>query len=247
MIQAFLRGVHYFLAGFLLLFKPGVKRFVFVPLLINIILFISLFALLNHFMLIFNHWVMHFLPEWLAWLAIVLWFLFLISFLLFFVYTFVVFANLVAAPFNSFLAEKIEMHLSGEMSEVRTLTQNIKDFPRIIGRQLNILGYYLPRAIALLICFFIPVVQGVAAILWLIFHAWFLAMTYLDYPTDNHRIPIDRVQEWMRERRFVSLGFGVAVLVVSVIPVLNFLSIPAAVAGATKFYVDEKSVNIRPS
>lgn len=232
-------GMHYFLAGLKLISKPGLKRFVIIPLLINIILFIALFFLLSHYLGEFNLWFEHHLPSWLRWLGVIVWVLFFISFFLIFIYAFVTVANLISAPFNSFLAEKVELYLTGKVLEPRSLYDNIKDIPRILGRQFAILGYYLPRALLLLILFFIPVVQAVAAVLWFLFNAWFMVMTYLDYPTDNHRIPIKTVRVWMGERRWLSLGFGISVLVATMIPILNFFSIPAAVAGATKLWVDE--------
>lgn len=232
-------GFGYFMEGFHLIAQPGIKRFVAVPLAINIILFTGLFFLLRHFIGEFNAWFAHHLPAWLHWLTNILWVLFFISFVLIFVFAFVTIANIIAAPFNSFLAEKVELHLTGKLPEQRTLMENIKDIPRIVGRQLVILGYFLLWAVPLLILFFIPLIQAIAPILWFLFHAWYLTMTYVDYPTDNHRIPIKTVRTWLKQRRFVSLSFGISVLVATMIPILNFFTIPAAVAGATKFWVEE--------
>lgn len=232
-------GASYLLAGFGLLTKPGIKRYVIIPLLINIFLFIGFFFLLYHYMGVFNVWLSHYLPNWLHWLSYILWLLFFISFLLLFVYTFVIIGNFIAAPFNSLLSEKVELYLTGKTLESRSLVENIKDVPRIIGRQLAILGYYLPRALLCLILFFVPVVQAIAAIIWFVFNAWFMTITYLDYPTDNHRISIDKVKDWLGRKRGIALGFGLSVLVITMIPILNFLIIPAAVAGATKFWLVE--------
>jgi CysZ protein len=165
-----------------------------------------------------------------------LWTLFIVSFFLFFVYTFVTIANIVAAPFNSFLAEKVEMHLTGRIPEYRSLLDNIKDVPRIIGRQFAILGYYLPRAFGILILFFIPVLHLIAPFLWVVFNAWYLALTYVDYPTDNHRIPVAIVRERLHKKRWLAIGFGGSVLAASMVPIVNLFTIPAAVAGATKLW-----------
>jgi CysZ protein len=234
-------GMSYLIDGFALISKPGLRRFVIIPLMINILLFAGLFFLLRHFVVEFNLWFASHLPAWLHWLSAVLWILFFISFFIIIVYTFVTFANIISAPFNSFLAEKVELYLTGVIPEDRSLMDNIKDIPRIIGRQLAIIGYYLPRALLLLILFFIPVVQAVAAILSFLFHGWFMTLTYIDYPTDNHRVPMRDVRVWLHQRRWAALGFGVSVLVCSMIPVLNCFVIPAAVAGATKFWVEQNT------
>lgn len=234
-------GVQYFINGFKLIAQPGLRRFVAIPLMINIILFTLLFLVLRHYMGEFNLWFEHFLPTWLHWLSGVLWLLFFVSFFLVIIFTFVTIANIVCAPFNTFLAEKVELYLTGKMPEPRTLIENIKDIPRILGRQLGIIGYYIPRALLILILFLIPVVHLIAVVLWFLFNAWVMTMTYIDYPTDNHRVPFKEVRDWMRQKRYVSLGFGISVMVASMIPILNFFTIPAAVAGATQFWIKESN------
>jgi CysZ protein len=234
-------GVHYLITGFRLISQSGLRRYVAIPLCINMLLFIGLFFLIRHYMSEFNLWFTHFLPTWLHWLSTVLWLLFFISFFLIFIYTFVTVANLISAPFNSLLAEKVEFFLTGRVPKQTSLFENINDVPRIVGRQLAILGYYLPRAIFLLVLFFIPLVQTIAPILWFLFNAWYMTLTYIDYPTDNHRIPLSDVRVWIKQRRFTSLGFGVSVLVATMVPVLNFFIVPAAVAAATQFWVEEQT------
>ncbi len=239
MNQSPFTGIGYFFAGFGLIFKPGLKRFVAIPVIINVLLFVGLFFLLKYFTALFNHWFEGFLPHWLHWLSAIIWVLFFLSFLMIFTYTFVALTNIIAAPFNGLLAEKVEFYLTGKLNEQpQGFAANIKAIPRSIGRQLAILGYYLPRALLLLVLFLVPVVHFVVPFLWFLFNAWFMALTYIDYPTDNHRIDLRTARQWLDERRFVSYGFGISVLLITMIPVLNFFVVPAAVAGATKFWVD---------
>src|SRR5580700_6352689 len=95
----FLLGVKYLLEGFKLIAQPGLRRYVIIPLFINICLYISLFFLLKYFMSEFNSWFALHLPSWLKWLSLILWLLFLIAFSGIIIYTFVTFANLICAPF----------------------------------------------------------------------------------------------------------------------------------------------------
>lgn len=232
-------GFTHFMDGLSLITKPGIKRFVIIPLMINLLLFIGLFFLSKHFFEQFNHWFEHFLPSWLQWLSVILWIAFFIGFFLVLIFTFVTITNIISAPFNSFLAEKVEFYLRGNTIASRTVMEIIKDVPRLIGRQLAIIGYYLPRALVLLLLFFIPIVQVVAALCWFLFNAWFMTLQYVDYPTDNHQIPLSAVHAKLKQKRWASLGFGVGVLVFTMIPILNFISVPAAVAGAVKFWIEE--------
>ncbi len=232
-------GCKYLLEGYALIFKPGLRRFVIIPLIINIFVFIGLFYLLRHYTGEFNLWLTHHLPSWLRWFAEIVWLLFFISFAIIFIYTFVTIGNIVSAPFNSFLAEKIEFHLTGVRPNERSLMDNIKDIPRIVGRQLGIIAYYLPRALVVLLLFLIPAFQPFAAVIWFVFNAWVMTLTYIDYPTDNHRISMRDARAILWQHRWLALGFGISVLVSAMIPILNFFTIPAAVAGATSLWVNE--------
>lgn len=234
-------GPHYFLSGFKWIFQPGIKRYIIIPLLLNILLFIGLFMIARHFMGEFNHWLENLLPNWLHWLSIIVWLLFGISFFLAWVYTYVTVANLIAAPFNSLLAEKVTKLLGGKSIENESWLMSVKDVARSFARQFSFLAYYLPRAIGLGILFFIPVVQFAAPVLWFLFNAWFMALQYVDYPTDLQRIPLRQVRHELNAKRALNLSFGMSVLVASMIPVVNLFAMPAAVAGATELWFREYS------
>lgn len=45
---------------------------------------------------------------------------------------------------------------------------------------------------------------------------------------------------WLREKRWQSLGFGGTTYAALLVPGLNILMMPAAVAGATVFWVRER-------
>lgn len=237
-MNGFVAGIGYLLDGFKLIFKPGVRRFVIIPVFINFAVFICLFFLLQHYMGEFNAWIIQFLPVWLHWFAIILWILFFISFFLLFIFTFVTLANLIASPFNSLLSEKVELLITGKQLESKTWLAIVRDVPRTIVRQAKLLGYYLIWTIFILILFFVPIIQTIAAILWFLFNAWMMTLTYVDYPADNHRVAVAKMRSQLMQKRWVSLGFGMSVLIGTMVPILNFFIISAAVAGATKFWVE---------
>lgn len=238
-ISAFFIGVHYLFAGFGLITKPGIKRFVIIPLIINVILFSLLFLVMRYYIGELSVWLAGYLPTWLQWLSGVVWLLFFIGFFFVFIYAFAAIGGVIVAPFNGLLAEKVEAYLTGQQPVDRGLLDNIKDVPRVVGRQFSIIFYYLPRAFLILLLYFVPVVNSFAILAWFLFSAWFLALQYLDFPTDNHRIPVMKVREWLQERRAVTWGFGISLIFVMSIPLVNFFAIPAAAAGAAKFWVEE--------
>ncbi|MCG7928298.1 MAG: sulfate transporter CysZ, partial [Candidatus Thiodiazotropha taylori] len=168
-------GAGYLLQGLKLLYKPGIRPFVIIPLLINILVF----SLLIWFGITqFEQLMDHFVPDnknWLAWLRWLLWPLFAIAILLVVFYTFTVIANLIASPFNGLLAEKVELYLGGELASQSTGAKQImKEVLPSILSELRKLFYFLLRAIPLLLLFLIPVINLAAPFLWLLFSAWFL-------------------------------------------------------------------------
>jgi CysZ protein len=239
--NSFLTGISYLIDGFKLIFKPGLKRFMVIPALINLLLFIGFFLLFRHFMGEFNHWLENFLPSWLQWIGSIVWFIFFVGFIFFFIYFFITIANIITAPFSSFLSEKVEWYLTRKKTSPLTLWETIKDIPRIIKRQFAVLFYYLPRALLFLILFFIPWVQVIAPLPWLLFNAWYMVLQYIDYPADNHRISLQAVRSHLKEEKATALGLGLSILICTTIPILNFFIIPAAVAGATKWWVEKNN------
>ncbi|OGO93565.1 MAG: sulfate transporter CysZ [Coxiella sp. RIFCSPHIGHO2_12_FULL_42_15] len=231
---------NYFIDGFRLIFKKGLRRYVVFPATINAVVFMAMFWYGGHEFHRLTMWFAHFLPSWLQWLAGVLWVLFVLVVLLIFVYTFSLVANLVAAPFNGFLAEKVEEHLRGHPAAAALSWRMIfTEAPRMLKRQLHFMGYYFSRIILVVILFFIPGLQVLAAPLWYLLSAWMMTVQYIDYPMDNHRIDFVTMRQMLATKRVLNVSFGALVLVASLIPLLNFIVIPAAVAGATQLWLHE--------
>lgn len=208
---------------------------------INLALFIGLVYFASHQFSLWVNALMPTLPDWLGFLTYLLWPLFVALVVLMIFFTFTLVANIIAAPFNGFLAEKVEVVVRGEdtfpdfsWSELMAMV------PRTLGREMRKLGYFLPRAIGLFILSLIPVVNIVAAPLWLLFGVWMMAIQYIDYPADNNKMSWQDMLAWLRQKRWQSLGFGGITYLMLMIPFVNILMMPAAVAGATLFWVRER-------
>ena len=235
-----LSGPHYLREGLKLVLRPGLRLFVLLPLLINLVLFVGLIYFAGHQFSVWVDALMPSLPSWLSFLNYVLWplFVLLVAFMVFF--TFTMLANIVASPFNGFLSEKVEVVIRGNDDfPAFSWAELIAMVPRTLAREMRKLGYFLPRAIALLILSFSPVLNLIAAPLWLIFGIWMMAIQYIDYPADNHKLGWNEMLAWLREKRWQSMSFGAIVYVALLIPLVNLLMMPAAVAGATLFWVRE--------
>lgn len=235
-----MRGPDYFTAGLRLILQPGLRLFVLLPLTINLLLFIGLISLaVRQFDVLLSSF-MPSLPDWLSFLEFLLWPLFTLLVLAIMFFTFTMVANLLAAPFNGFLSEKVEAVVRGtDTSPPFYWRELLAMVPRTIGRELRKLGYFLPRAIALLVLSLIPGINIIASPLWVLFGVWMMAVQYIDYPADNHKLGWQEMLVWLREKRWQSLGFGGMTYLVLLVPLVNVLAMPAAVAGATLFWVRE--------
>lgn len=99
-------GVYYFSQGWKLIGLPGIRRYVFLPLLVNVLLMGAAFWWLFTRL---GSWIpslMSHMPDWLQWLNYLLWPVVVLSILLVFGYFFSTIANWIAAPFSGLLAEQ---------------------------------------------------------------------------------------------------------------------------------------------
>lgn len=235
------RGAGYLFRGLQMLPNPTIRHFVIVPLAVNLIFFISaLWALFSNFNDWVNYLVTSFLPdwEWLNFLYYILWPLMAALVLVVVYYSFSIVANIIAAPFNGMLAEKVEKHLRGETISDGGWKEIIAEIPRTIGRELAKLAYYIPRLLVLVIISFIPLINLISPILWLLFGAWMMAIQYCDYPMDNNKVSFIKMRELLKSDRLTSIGFGGLIQLGMMIPILNLFLMPAAVVGATIYWVE---------
>ncbi|MHA7115694.1 MULTISPECIES: sulfate transporter CysZ [Pseudomonas] len=236
-----LSGPQYLREGLKLVLSPNLRMFVLLPLAINLLLFGGLIYFAGHEFSLWLDALMPTLPSWLSFLSYILWPLFVALLVLMVFFTFTLVANVIAAPFNGFLAEKVEVVVRGkDPFPAFSWGELVAMVPRTFGREMRKLAYFLPRAIGLFILSLIPVVNVVAAPLWLIFGVWMMAIQYIDYPADNNKMSWQDMLAWLRSKRWQSLGFGGITYLALLIPGVNVLMMPAAVAGATLFWVRER-------
>ncbi|WP_159738157.1 sulfate transporter CysZ [Vibrio atypicus] len=233
-------GFGYFFYGLDLALKPGIRQFVLLPLLANILLVGgALFYLFSNL----DVWIEQMLgqlPDFLSWLSYLLWPLLVLTILATFSYFFSTLANFIAAPFNGLLAEKVEEHLTNQKVNEDGLLSTLKDTPRILAREWRKLVYVLPKAIGLFLLLLIPALgQTIGPILWFVFTAWILAIQYCDYPFDNHKISFNEMRHNLKQKQGKAYSFGALVSVFTTIPILNLFVMPIAVCGATAMWVAE--------
>jgi len=237
MIADIARGTQAMARALSLLNKPGVRIYVIVPLMINLLLFGALVWYGYSQFNLLVEWLMSFVPSFLEFIEWLIWIFFGVLAAIIVFFSFTPIANIVAAPFNALMSEKIEIELTGKAA-----SSNIS-FARMaidsIGSQLRKLVYIMFWALGLFLVSLIPVVNLVAPVLWIVFGSWLLSLEYFDYPMGNHDLVFAEQKKRLGERRGIALGFGGAVMIMTSIPIINFFAMPVAVAGATLLWVEQ--------
>jgi len=244
MITNLFSGFAHLFSGIRLITQPGIRRFVIIPLLINIIIFGGAsFYLFSQF----DQWMSQLIPDfpsWLDWLETlliwILWPLFSVMILLVIFYSFSFVANIIAAPFNSLLAEKVEQHITGQDLQNISLYPSLELIKRSIGSELGKILYFLKWWLLLFILTLIPGVNFIAPFVWILFGAWMLSLEYLDYPMSNHNQFFKEINQQAISRRSLSMGLGGGVLLLTSIPFINLIAMPASVAAATALWVKHR-------
>ncbi|MEE9596788.1 MAG: EI24 domain-containing protein, partial [Acidiferrobacterales bacterium] len=114
-----------------------------------------------------------------------------------------------------------------------------------LASELRKLIYLLAMILLPLIVTFIPIINLLAPLLWLVATSWLLALEYLAYPLENQGMRFSEVRRYAKTRRLLSFSFGAAVLLATVMPLVNLAIMPAAVAGATVMWFERG--NHRPA
>ncbi len=242
-------GISYLFRALPLLTRPGIKAFVLIPLLINIVIFsIGIYFGFTYF----EEYMERFLDTsgmW-SWVAAIvefikplLYILFSLTLLVLIFYSFSILANIIAAPFNGLLAEATEKYLTGKppLDEEGGFKQMMKELVPTLLMEVRKLIYMLLWSIPFLILLFVVPVIG--PILWFLFTAWMMSLQYLDYPMGNHKVKFSEQRRLQRKNRLFSLGFGGITMGASMIPFVNFIVMPTAVIAATMIWVEQYSDN----
>lgn len=272
MFADFLRGVSYVPLAFHRLTEPGLRRYVWLPVVINAVVFIGLFWLGYDW---FRALMTAFLPSAQAidpaawqgswWREVVGWLLgllegvlvvlqwlilplYLLASAVIAFFTFTAVANLIASPFNGMLSAQVERRRTGRMPpDVPEGAGVLVSAMGAVVDELRKIAYFALLALPLLVAMFVPVINLATPALWALYGAWVLALEYSDFPLGNHGHTFRVQRRIVRERRFLHLGLGSAVLALTIIPGLNLVAMPTGVIAATMLRADLSGSDQTPS
>lgn len=242
MIKAFSDGLFAIIRAWIFIYRnPGLLRYAIAPLIINVVVFSVmlyfgseyLFHLVDTYLVYGDAWWWKAL-EWIA-QALAFALMLVIGF-----FTFTAVGNLIAAPFNDILSEKTEYLLRGSMEdEPFSIRLMLKDAGRSLSDEIKKLSIFLGVMLLLLLIGFIPVVGppafGICSVLLTLY---FLVVEYTGFVCSRKHIGFKQQRTFIRAHRSQSLGFGIAVMLTLMLPLIQFLTIPLAVVAATHFCVN---------
>ena len=245
-----LRGIR------LLWVVPGARYWALLPLFCNIILYGAVFALMiwllkdwQFFSFSWNFW-----GEWGARFAnwinaggqVLRWLIGIPLFLFISYFTFAFCGELLASPFNDFLSEKIENHLTGRRDFSSTLRMTGRSVWLSIGSSLRILLRQLFWTGITLPLLFVPFVGQCT---WLALNGYFTGIAYLDTAMARNFLEYRHKIAGIRQYRWEICGLGIALTLLFAIPFLGILMFPAGVSGACILYcgIDWREIFARNS
>jgi CysZ protein len=236
-LSQFKEGFSFGYSGVRLIFQRDMLRWVLVPFCLSVIICGAGLLAIGLFL---YEQIDHYLGLWPSYFRnFILWFLICtlsssISFLLF------ALSNLLAAPFNSQLSAAVEYKLGNSNSSGNMgLMKSIKVGLASMGAEIRKLSCFLKIGLPLLILTLIPGPSLFAPIAWVWFGSWMLSLEYIDYPLSNHGRDFPESKNYAARERGLTLGLGFALTIITLIPLVNCVAMPAGVAAGTNFYVQK--------
>lgn len=232
--------MHHLFSSLKLLSHPGYRRYILIPLIANFILFILLTGILITLFADVIDIALNYVPSWLHFMAWVFWLVFGLALLIAYGLSFTFITNLIAAPFNGLLAEKIQRDHGIELPKGEKITQVIA---RTLWREIVKLSYFISYGLGVsLILFlisFIPFVNFAVPVLAFLWGSWCIAIQYLDYAADNYQQDFNDLKKVAKRPTFQTFSFGALMTFLTMIPVVNIFVMPLAVVNGTQLWIKD--------
>lgn len=237
-------AIDYLNYGFKHLFTRGIKLYVLIPLMINMVLFVFLWWLALHEVSHLITWVNHALPTWLTWLSYLFYLIAIIGMFFITIYFYTTLAVIISSPFYSLISQTIQSKNNLQITSDNSLKTWLLLAPRTIIREIRKILMFMPWALLILVCSFIPIINLFTAVMWFVLVVFYNIVLFTDYPFDNNEHSLKTLKAFIRKQRGLLLSFGFLTTIGLMIPIVNIIIIPVAIIGATKIYVDhQESIN----
>lgn len=211
--------------------NPKVTTLIIIPLAINIALYTLFFyfgsSWIQNKLEIWNSTISQTLPTWLDWLSptlaliskIIAWILLLISAAL----SFTIVSGIIASPFSDHLSYQTEKSLTKKSTAQQLST-------------VDVIKLETKRTMVLILGAIIAFILGVTPLihfLGVILGSLLLSFEYFGYPISRESKKLSTVWFFVIRNIFLSMGFGMSLLLLMAIPLASIFYIPLAVVSGT--------------
>ncbi len=234
-----------------IIFRKGYKRFIALPILINLVLLVFTIWLSFYLGQKISDWTMGQLDfkdeDWTGFLGIIASIVIrVVIFLLYFsVYKYVILILL--SPFLSYLSEKVERLEKGTDYEF-SLTQLMRDIGRSIVINLRNFLFEIMATVVLSLLAFIPFLGLISPFLILLVQSYFFGFAMLDYNLERRGFSWKSTESWMRKYSVMVTTNGLYFHLSFLIPFVGWIIAPVwgVTAGTLAFLkLEERSGSLR--
>lgn len=149
-------------------------------------------------------------------------------------------SGVLAAPFNDALSAAVERIRGGNLPPEPSPAAFVAGAARSVATEtIKVFAYALVLGPLWIVALVAPVVGGpVLAAIGFTLTVAYLAIDYTDWPASRRDTPLRERAQWLRDHAAPLAGFGVAAWFLLLVPGVNLVLMPAAVAGGTLLYLD---------
>lgn len=240
-----------FFFGFIFPFKsinlflknPKLVLYSIVPLILNIIIYGTIFIVSYKWIIGYSNKVTgtdEINSIWWRELLNIL--LIIITFLLLLVICYLAFVTLgsiITAPFN----EKISRYVEGTVASNKIIYDVgfWKDSWLSIKAEALKIFFYLSILIPIFLLNLIPIIGSVlSTTLGLLFSFFYNSLDFLDYPMTRRFFTLRKKIEIVLSKKMLSLGFGCCVFLIMFLPLVNVLLKPICITAGTALFFEKK-------
>lgn len=221
---------------------PRLWRYLLIPMLVNLLVGVTLYA-----GLLLAGWsaidgLVAGLPAWAAILGALLHILLIVGLLIVTGFVLVRFGVVLGSPWYTQLSAELELLRGGKPlpEQGSGLSAAARDLSRALAFEFRKLLLVVVIGVLLLLLNVLPVAgQLLATAGWIALGATITCLDFFDYPLERRRISFRAKLGVIRRSLPASAGFGLVCLGLVSIPFVNLLSIPLCVAAGTLFFCDQ--------
>lgn len=238
-MKEFFFGFIYPLKSFSFFLKnPKLILYSMVPILINILIYGTIFILSFSWFIDFLNNIKNSRDSDALWLQeffyVVVLVVTFIALLIVCYLAFVIFGSIITAPFNEKISRYMEEHIT--KTRVEYNVRFWKDAWLSIKAELLKIAFYLSILIPIFLLNLLPVIGSIlSATLGVVFSFYFNALDFLDYPMTRKFFTLRKKIKVVSSKKMLSLGFGCCAFLLMFLPIVNVFLKPVCVSAGTLY------------